>query len=501
MSVVKLGQFNDPLLDRQIEELVEYVRSNNEELDLAVAEPSAISTLTATGGWGSILLEFSYTSYNGHLYTEVWRSDDNVFANGERVGATAAKFYNDTLSGAALTDVYYYWVRNVNVDGDASDWYGSASGSISTSTSFGVDDLLGQLGFEHFASGTWPIRSEATLPDLSTTPSTYPVDTIIYLTTNGLLYKNVNWVWEPVVSTTDMIGQITTTQIADDAITTPKILAGQVTADQLASNSVIAGKIQAGALVVDDGVMQNGYIKNALINDAAITNAKLDRASANKIVIVEADIDSAAITTAKIDDAAITNAKLDRASANKIVIGEADIADAAITTAKIDDLAVDTAQIADGAIENAKIGNAQVDTLQLAGECLIVPVSYTNAATTTLSNVSTEYTIADSGTFTVDNAGQKILVQLSTYGSAYHEAAATKYTYYKFYGGASGTTLSSTVTAWGGSGSFSFLGFVPMMVSVTSVAGNNRIIVKAYHSGHDSCSISKRQMLVQAVQK
>lgn len=274
---IKLGSFADisPLLDRQIEELVAVAQQTQEELGLVVATPSAITTLTTEGGWGNILLNYSYTNYNGHLYTEIWRSADSTFANGYAVGATAAKFYTDSPENAQLTDVYYYWVRNVNLEGTTSDWYGPTSGSISAVSSFNVDDLIGQLGFEHFASGTMPIRSEATLPDLSTTPANYPVGSIIHLTTNHLLYKNVAWVWKELIAAEDMVGEITETQIADGSISTPKLQAQSVTSNELMANSIIAGKIAAGALAVDDGVMQNGYIKNALVADAAITNAKI----------------------------------------------------------------------------------------------------------------------------------------------------------------------------------------------------------------------------------
>lgn len=70
---VKFGSFANisPLLDRQIEELVASAQKVNDELGLTVIEPTAITNLTATGGLGHILLEYAYTNYNGHLYTEV----------------------------------------------------------------------------------------------------------------------------------------------------------------------------------------------------------------------------------------------------------------------------------------------------------------------------------------------------------------------------------------------------------------------------------------------
>ena len=420
---IKLGSFADisPLLDRQIEELVAVAQQTQEELGLVVATPSAITALTTEGGWGNILLNYSYTNYNGHLYTEIWRSADSTFANGYAVGATAAKFYTDSPENAQLTDVYYYWVRNVNLEGITSDWYGPTSGSISAVSSFNVDDLIGQLGFEHFASGTMPIRSEAVLPDLSTTPANYPVGSIIYLTTNQLLYKNVAWVWKELVAAEDMVGEITETQISDGAISTPKLQAQSVTANELQANAVTAGKIQAGALVVDDGVMQNGYIKNALIADGAITNAKISGVIyseleyngqpawelnkdgniiirgtsglpvfqsgagldfANVINGPPADADATDYTTINNDIAAAQAAAQDHADAqdvlyenmqgafaylDKINTGNIStyIAGAAIGTAYIADAAITNALIANLAVDGAKIANAAITNAKI----------------------------------------------------------------------------------------------------------------------------------------
>lgn len=266
---VKLGTFQDLMLDRQIEELVSYARSVAESTSGTAEAPTTISALTTAGGFGHVRLEYSYTSYNGHKYTEVWRSADTTFANAERVGATAAHFYQDFPPNPQISEVLYYWVRNVNMYGVEGDLYGPVSGSVGSNPDYDLEMLLGQLGFGHFANGTYPIRTEPTFPTLPAT--NYPVDCIIYLTTNQLLYKNVNEAWQPVMAAEDMVGEITNTQIADGAISTPKLQALSVAADNIAASAIVAGKIAAGALAVDDGVMQNGYIKNAHITDCSVS--------------------------------------------------------------------------------------------------------------------------------------------------------------------------------------------------------------------------------------
>jgi hypothetical protein len=78
-------------------------------------------------------------------------------------------------------------------------------------------------------------------------------------------------------------GTITSAEIAANTITTAKIAAGAVTASELAVGSVTAGKIAAGAIVAGDGVIGNAAIGTAHIVDAAITDAKIGSLSADKI--------------------------------------------------------------------------------------------------------------------------------------------------------------------------------------------------------------------------
>src|SRR5690606_35332117 len=84
---------------------------------------------------------------------------------------------------------------------------------------------------------------------------------VVFLTTDNKLYRSTGNSWTAAVPTTDLSGTITETQIANDAVTTPKLragavttdklAAGAVTADKLAANSVTAGKIAAGAVKAD----------------------------------------------------------------------------------------------------------------------------------------------------------------------------------------------------------------------------------------------------------
>lgn len=163
-------------------------------------------------------------------------------------------------------------------------------------------------------------------------------------------------------------------QIKDGSVTDPKL--NRTSADKIVIRTadiqdaaITSAKIEL--LSVNTGHIVNAAIETAKIQDAAVVTAKIHDAA-----ITNAKIANLAVDTAQIADAAITNAKIDRASVDKLVVTTADIQDAAITTAKIDDLAVTSAKIANATITTAKIANAAitnalidtaaVDTAQLA---------------------------------------------------------------------------------------------------------------------------------------
>lgn len=144
-------------------------------------------------------------------------------------------------------------------------------------------------------------------------------------------------------------GTITQVEIANDAITAPKIAAGAVVAGKLAANSVVATNIQAGAIVAGklatDSVVANNITANAVTFGKVAANA-----------IDTNQLRAGAVVTDKIQAGAITAATL--ASTNVITLS-AQIANGVITNAKIGNLQVDSAKIADLTVGTNKItGNA-----------------------------------------------------------------------------------------------------------------------------------------------
>jgi len=102
--------------------------------------------------------------------------------------------------------------------------------------------------------GIEPVAVLPTLPDAD-----YPASSVVILTTNGKIYRNVADVWVTAIDGADILadtitanqiaaGTITADEIAANTITADEIAANAITSSELAADSVIAGKVQAGAI-------------------------------------------------------------------------------------------------------------------------------------------------------------------------------------------------------------------------------------------------------------
>ena len=157
------------------------------------------------------------------------------------------------------------------------------------------------------------------------------------------------------VSTAKLVDEaVTYTRIADNAVTTAKLVDGSVVKNKLAEGSVTIAKIADSAVttakIVDDAVKSDklaaGAVTTAKLVDGAVIRSKFVDA-----VVTTAKLAAGAVTSAKFVDALVTTAKL---------------ADGAVTTGKLVDSSVTTAKIVDGAVTTAKIADAAVTTVMLA---------------------------------------------------------------------------------------------------------------------------------------
>jgi hypothetical protein len=149
-------------------------------------------------------------------------------------------------------------------------------------------------------------------------------------------------------------GNVSTTMLASNAVTTAKITDANVTTAKIADSAITSAKI--ADLTIATGDIADSAITSGKIATGAVGTTKIDDLS-----ITEGKIVSNAVTTAKIADSAVTSAKI---ADGTIVAG--DIADGAITSAKILDGTIATADIADSAITSAKIADGTIVAGDLA---------------------------------------------------------------------------------------------------------------------------------------
>jgi len=134
-------------------------------------------------------------------------------------------------------------------------------------------------------------------------------------------------------------GNVSTTMLAANAVTTAKITDANVTTAKIADSAVTSAKIADLTIATGD------------IADSAITSGK---------------IATGAVGTTKIDDLSITEGKIVSSA-----VTAAKIATDAVTTAKIQDGAVTTGKIADGTIVNADINaSAAIDKTKISGTAI-----------------------------------------------------------------------------------------------------------------------------------
>lgn len=122
-----------------------------------------------------------------------------------------------------------------------------------------------------------------------------------------------------------------------------------------AINAAEAGEVPAGSistteladLAVTEDKLADSAVAEAKIEDAAVTTDKIDDAA-----VTEGKLADSAVATDKLDDAAVTEGKLADGA-----VATDKLADRAVTTGKIDDLAVDVDKISNvnGAVKLQRI--------------------------------------------------------------------------------------------------------------------------------------------------
>lgn len=196
-----------------------------------------------------------------------------------------------------------------------------------------------------FATGIRPVEVVSTLP----TTDNVNGRTVV-LTTDGKLYRYYNNAWTASVPSSDITGELQSSQIA--AVAASKVT-GQLTDSQIAAIGAakVTGQLANSQIADIAAAKVTGQIVGAQITDSAISAIKLADSAVTSVKIA-----NDAVGTAKIAIGAITGTK---------------ISDNAVTTAKIDALAITADKIAANAIVAGKIQAGAVGADKIAANAII----------------------------------------------------------------------------------------------------------------------------------
>lgn len=303
-----------------------------------------------------------------------------------------------------LTPSITYYVKYAYLSQiDTSDYVVSAqlSGVPVKVTESLIDD--GAISLAKFAAGIEPIEIVSSLPSVGNFQGR-----TVFLTTDNKLYRYNGTAFVSTVPAGDLTGQITTTQITDDAITTAKIAANAITATELAASSVIAGKIAAGAISTTElaaGAVTAAKIAAGTITATEIAASTITGAKLAADTITAANIAANAITSSELAAGSVIAGKI---AANAVTATE--ISAGAVTAGKIAANAVTATEISANAITSSKIETNALRGKTLAGGVLIDGGSVVTSAVSKPTDVLTSTTIALEDTTDFPTAGAAYIV-------------------------------------------------------------------------------------------
>jgi hypothetical protein len=240
--------------------------------------PSAPTSVSATGGFKYITVNWTNPANRDLNFVEIYENSSNTTSGATVVGTSSGSAFVRTNLGINVTK--YYFLKAVDFSGNKS---GFTSGVTATT------DFIDNADFENGVRQLFLDQGLDIIEPVSSLPAAGDfAGQQVFLTTNGKLYRWTGSAWVLTIAASDagdLTGQITGTQISDNAITAPKISANTITGNKIVANTITGGLLSTAGIITSA----------AQINDGLITNAK---------------IGNAAITTAKISDGQVTNAKI-----------------------------------------------------------------------------------------------------------------------------------------------------------------------------------------------
>lgn len=110
---------------------------------MVVDFPSKPQNFKATGGFGSVLLEWDMPNYRGHSLTEIWRGTEDDLSDAVLVATTPGQVYGDPVDPVDPGWSGFYWIRFVNAAGVKGPW--NAVKGTPAQTQISVQAIIDQI--------------------------------------------------------------------------------------------------------------------------------------------------------------------------------------------------------------------------------------------------------------------------------------------------------------------------------------------------------------------
>lgn len=388
--------------------------------------PALVDNFNILRGYKQLTLTWNNPPETDFDYVEVFYNTVNNLLTSTRAGVIRASIF--VHSGLGINQTYYYWTRTVDKSGNRSAFSTVTSGTtafidsdqfseevmnlFSEAGAYGIEpvatlplvgDFDGQIKYDttanklyrwdataeewtddifsitsgsvdlaSFAAGLEPISVVSILPSASG----YTGAKIVFLTTDGKLYRYVDGAWTTGVLAVDVNGTLASSNFSETL--RPVEIVGSL--------PVTGNFVGRTVLLTTDGKLYrylgSGWTASVNATDITgqVTNAQIEALAASKVTGTLTDTQIADLSAAKITgkitgtqitDGAVSTPKLsagavttDKLTANAITADK--IASNAVTSAKIEANAITTAKLAAGAVTADTIASSAVTTGKLA---------------------------------------------------------------------------------------------------------------------------------------
>lgn len=248
-------------------------------ITLSGGAPSTLDGLTLVANDRILVKDQSTQTQNGIYFVQTLGTG----ANGTWARTT------DADTGAELVAGSYIFVTAGTTNGGSS-WVMTTPNPITIGTSNIVWFLYNQItnvpasaitgqiinsqianlaiSTAKFASGITPVEIVSSLPI-----SGNFTGRTVYLTSDSQLYRFNGSSFTAAVPTTGLTGTITSTQISDNSISTPKLQANSVTAVNIGAGEVKAGKLDVNAVTA--GTIAAGAVNTTELHVGAVTGTNI----------------------------------------------------------------------------------------------------------------------------------------------------------------------------------------------------------------------------------